>query len=57
MADRRGARRLLFVLLLGVTAYSLFTARSLDTFKLADQLRRVSRVADFINSERAGHPP
>ena len=41
---------ILFVLLLGVTAYSLFTARSLDTFKLADQLRRVSRVAGFINS-------
>jgi len=40
---------ILFVLLLGVTAYSLFTARSHDTFKLADQLRRVSRVGDFIN--------
>ncbi len=41
---------ILFVLLLGVTAYSLFTARSLDTFKLADQLRRVSGVADFIDT-------
>jgi 4-amino-4-deoxy-L-arabinose transferase-like glycosyltransferase len=41
---------LLFVLLLGVTAYSLFIARSHDTFKLADQLRRVSRVGDFVNS-------
>ena len=41
---------LLFVLLLGVTAYSLLTARSLDTFKLASQLRRVARVADFINT-------
>ena len=40
---------ILFALLLGVTAYSLFTARSHDTFKLADQLRRVSRVGDFIN--------
>jgi hypothetical protein len=41
---------LLLTLLLGVTAHHLFTARTLDTFKLADQLRRVSRVADFINS-------
>lgn len=41
---------LLFVLLLGVTAYSLSTARTLDTFALADQLGRVSRVADFINT-------
>jgi len=40
---------ILFMLLLGVTAYSLSTARSHDTFKLADQLRRVSRVGDFIN--------
>jgi len=40
---------ILFVLLLGVTAHGLFTARSHDTFKLADQLRRVSRVGDFIN--------
>jgi hypothetical protein len=38
------------MLLLGVTAYSLSTARSHDTFKLADQLRRVSRVGDFVNS-------
>ncbi len=40
---------ILFVLLLAVTAYSLFTARSHDTFKLADQLRRVSRVAGFMD--------
>ena len=33
----------------GVTAHALWVARSLDTFKLADQLRRVSAVADFIN--------
>ncbi len=41
---------LLFTLLLGVAAFGVFTARSHDTFKLADQLRRVERVADFINS-------
>jgi hypothetical protein len=41
---------LLFALLLGVTWHALFTARSLDTFKLADQLRRVSRVGGFVNS-------
>jgi hypothetical protein len=40
---------ILFALLLGVTAYSLSTASSLDTFKLADQLRRVSQVAAFID--------
>ena len=38
-------------LMLGVTAHSLWLARSLDTFKLADQLRRVSQVADFINDD------
>jgi hypothetical protein len=40
---------ILFVLLLGVTAHGLYTARSHDTFKLADQLRRVSRVAGFMD--------
>jgi hypothetical protein len=45
---------ILFLLLLGVTAYSLLTARSHHTFKLADQLRRVSRVGDFVNG---GVPP
>ena len=35
--------------LLGVTAHGVWLARSHDTFKLADQLRRVSQVADFIN--------
>ena len=40
---------ILFALLLGVTAHALFTARSHDTFKLADQLRRVSRVAAFMD--------
>jgi hypothetical protein len=41
---------ILFALLLGVTAHGLFVARLHDTFRLADQLGRVSRVADFINS-------
>ena len=38
-------------LLLGVTAHGLFVARGLDTFKLADQLRRVEQVADVINRQ------
>lgn len=38
-----------FALMLGVVAYSLFVARSFDTFKLRDQLRRVERVAEAIN--------
>lgn len=37
------------VLVTALTAYSLFVARTLDTFKLADQFRRVERVADFVN--------
>ncbi|HUQ88436.1 MAG TPA: hypothetical protein VM096_12805 [Vicinamibacterales bacterium] len=41
---------ILFVLLLAVMAHGLVIARSHDTFKLADQLRRVSRVGDFINT-------
>jgi hypothetical protein len=36
-------------LMLGVTAHGLFVARTLDTFKLADQLRRVEQAAEFIN--------
>ena len=40
---------LLFALLLGVTAHGLFVARSRDTFRLSEQLRRVATVAEFIN--------
>ena len=40
---------ILFTLALVVTAHGIWVARSLDTFKLADQLRRVSAVADYIN--------
>jgi hypothetical protein len=40
---------LLFALLLGVTAHGIFVARSLDTFRLADQLRRVATVAEYVN--------
>ena len=43
-----------FVLLLGVTAHSLFVAQSLDTFRLADQMRRVGQVAEFINTNAPG---
>jgi hypothetical protein len=42
---------LLFAMLTGVTAHALWVARSMDTFKLADQLRRVAVVADFINED------
>lgn len=41
----------LFALLLAVAGYGVSTARSHDTFKLADQLRRVSQVADYINTD------
>ena len=40
---------ILFALALLVTGHGIWVARSLDTFKLADQLRRVSAVADYIN--------
>ncbi len=40
---------ILFALALLVTAHGIWVARSLDTFKLADQLRRVAAVADYIN--------
>lgn len=38
-------------LMLGITAHAVWVARSMDTFRLADQLRRVSTVADFINED------
>ena len=37
------------VLALGVIAHGLFVARSLEVFKLADQLRRVEQVAEYVN--------
>jgi hypothetical protein len=42
---------LLFAVVIGVTAHALWVARSMDTFKLHDQLRRVTVVADFINGD------
>lgn len=36
-------------LLLGIVAHGLYGARSLDTFKLRDQSRRVEQVAEFVN--------
>ena len=42
---------LLFAVVIGVTAHALWVARSMDTFKLHDQLLRVSVVADFINED------
>lgn len=41
---------LFFALMLGVTAYNVFTARTLDTFRLRDQLGRVATVANYITS-------
>lgn len=41
---------LLFVVVIGLTADSIFIARSFDTFKLADQLARVSTVADYLTA-------
>ena len=40
----------IFVLLLGITAFHLSTARRLDTFKLADQLARIETVGDYLNA-------
>src|SRR5688572_3302648 len=37
------------VLLLGVVAHSLFVVRTLDAFKLRDQLRRIEQTAVFVN--------
>jgi hypothetical protein len=41
---------LLFVLLLGITGYNIYTARMLGTFQLADQLSRVARIANYVNA-------
>lgn len=42
---------LLFALVLVAMAHGIWVARSLDTFKLAGQLRRVSVVGDYINAD------
>jgi hypothetical protein len=42
---------ILFVLLLGIMADGLWEARARETFRLSDQLRRVSQVAAYVNSE------
>ena len=39
---------ILFCLTLAITAHSLLVARTLDAFKLSDQLRRVEQAAAFI---------
>jgi hypothetical protein len=38
-----------FAVMLGIVAHGLIVARSLDTFRITDQLRRVGHVADAIN--------
>ena len=43
---------IVFCLILVVTAHSVIVARSLDTFQLADQVRRVEQVANFINEQK-----
>jgi hypothetical protein len=50
--SQRGVVRvpLLFALVVGLTAYNIWIARSLDTFRLADQLGRVSRVAGYLDA-------
>ena len=42
---------ILFALALLVTGHAILVARSLDTFRLADQLRRVAVVGDYINAD------
>jgi hypothetical protein len=42
---------LLFIIVIGLTAHALMVARAAGTFRLADQLRRVERVADLINED------
>jgi hypothetical protein len=39
---------LLFAAVVGVTCHALSVARSKETFRLADQLRRVQQVGDFV---------
>jgi hypothetical protein len=47
---------LLLALMLLVTAHGLFVARSRETFKLAEQLRRVEQVASFLSGYSAERP-
>ncbi|HYE85524.1 MAG TPA: hypothetical protein VEA16_04180 [Vicinamibacterales bacterium] len=42
---------LLFVVVIAITAHGLAVARAMQTFRLADHLRRVERVAGFINED------
>jgi hypothetical protein len=44
---------LLFALMLFITAHGLFVARSREAFKLAEQLRRVEQVANFLSGDGA----
>jgi hypothetical protein len=41
---------LLFVVVVGLTGYNIAIARSLDTFRLADQLARVETVANYVSA-------
>ena len=42
---------ILVALVLVISAHALFVARAYDTFKLADQQRRVAQVAEFVRSQ------
>jgi 4-amino-4-deoxy-L-arabinose transferase-like glycosyltransferase len=47
---------LFLTVVLVVSAYGLFVARTFDTFKLADQLRRVEQVGEFISGYGGERP-
>lgn len=49
----RGA--VLFAVIVGITAHALWAARSRDTFRLADDLRRVSQVGEYVNAHAPGN--
>jgi hypothetical protein len=40
----------LFVVVVGLTGYNIAIARSLDTFRLADQLARVETAANYVSA-------
>ena len=47
---------LFLIVVLSVSGYGLFVARTFDTFKLADQLKRVEQVGQFISGYRGDRP-
>ncbi|MGH9219063.1 MAG: ArnT family glycosyltransferase, partial [Vicinamibacterales bacterium] len=47
---------LFVIVVLSVAAHGLFVARAFDTFKLADQLKRVEQTGKFINGYAGDNP-